>query len=62
MERNRVYEIEPRHFLTLIVVTVLILTVIGAFIDYFVISNLDIHYNTNVLLYDPCLLLTGLIL
>ncbi len=66
LKRNRVYKIEPYRFLPLVLLTVLILTIIGAIIDFYVISSLDYHYDfqndTRSLLYDPYLLLTGLIL
>jgi hypothetical protein len=66
MKRNRVYEIEPHRFLPLVLLTVLILTIIGAIIDFYVISSLDVQYdyqtNTSSLTNDPYLLMTGLIL
>lgn len=62
MKLNRVYKIGPHRFLPLVLLTVLILTIIGAIIDFYVISSLNSQFNTNDLLYDPYLLLTGLIL
>jgi hypothetical protein len=62
LKRNRVYEIEPHRFLPLVLLTVLILTIIGAIIDYYVISTWEVQSDTHILLYDPYLILTGLIL
>ena len=62
LKHNRVYRIEPYRFLPLVLLTILILTIIGAIIDFYVISELNREYDTNNLLYDPYLLLTGLIL
>lgn len=62
LKRNRVFEIEPHRFLPLVLLTVLILTVIGAIIDYYVISTWEVQIDTHILLYDPYLILTGLIL
>lgn len=62
LKRNRVYEIEPHRFLPYVLLTVLVLTIIGAFIDFYVISTLEVEYDTNNPLYNPYLVLMGLIL